>query len=89
MSQYVRALSAGTIATVLVGGMIFLSGPAEAAKNSKREQAILDHTAAQCTARAEARKLWLIHRKIFVWNCIRKDLKAHPEIDTSDFDPSR
>jgi hypothetical protein len=81
MSQFVTALSAGIIATVLVSGSAFMPTPAEAAKLSKADKALLKETTVECRAQAKAKKLgWLASRK-FVKSCVIQALKDRPNIN--------
>jgi uncharacterized membrane protein YbhN (UPF0104 family) len=74
MYYFATTLIAGIIATVLVSGGAFAPIPAEAAKLSNAERAVLQRATVACKAEAKARKFswhWLKRRK-YVQNCIIK-----------------
>jgi hypothetical protein len=74
MYHFATALFAGTIATVLVSGIAFVTTPAEAAKMSNAERIALEKATAACKAEAKGMKFswhWRQRQK-YVENCIAR-----------------
>ncbi len=72
MSRFVTVLVAGIVATALAGGTAFMPMPAEAAKMSAADKAVLKQKTADCKKQAKEQKLrWLKARK-FVKKCVAK-----------------
>jgi hypothetical protein len=84
MYHFATALSAGIIATVLVGGTAFMPTPAEAAKLSDAERVALEKATAACKVEAKGMKFswhWRKRQK-YVQDCIiRTTVRADPTIN--------
>ena len=75
MHYFATALSAGIMATVLVGANLFT--PAEAATTSSADKAALKEATAACKAEAKEKKIrWPASRK-FVSSCLSNALKDY------------
>lgn len=81
MSRFVQVLSAGILISGIFGGIALMPAPADAAKVSKEEKALLRKAATECKAQAKADKLGWRARRKFVKSCVTGKLSQHPGVD--------
>src|SRR5262245_52202856 len=78
MYRFATALCAGIVATAIVGGVVFASTPAEAAKTPSPEAGALKEATTACKAEAKEKKIsWPASRR-FVSDCVAKTVKLTP-----------
>ena len=73
VNRFATALSAGFVATVLVGGTAFAPIAAEAATATELKSA-----AAACKAEAKSKKINFFARRKYVTNCVARTVKLTP-----------
>jgi len=78
MHHFVAALSAGFIATALVGGTALAPAPAVAAKTPSVEVVALKEATTACKAEAKEKKISWPASRSFVSNCVAKTVKLTP-----------
>jgi hypothetical protein len=78
MPRFSKALCAGVLAVILVGGGGFISAAVAAPKLSEADDAAIKGAIASCKAEAKAKKIRFPSSRAFLRDCVTETIRNNP-----------